>query len=237
MAGGPVEAQSGRRRRIVTAAHYFDNYDPNAPLNVTVKETTEVNKDTPEKGYTITKFTFDGYKGEKIPTLMSMPMKHKGKKLPVIIFLHGIGQNKNFLKEITAPFNQVGFAFVSFDQYTTGRTETGRERRRSWPVWRRSRNVPPRPSTKRGGSLIISWPVRDIDPQRIYLVGASYGAVTGSIVMAKDKRLRAGVMVYGGGDFRKLLDSYANHLGVAAALGLIDGRNLNPEKPPLPKLT
>ena len=77
----------------------------------------------------------------------------------------------------------------------------------------------------------------EVDSQRIYLVGASYGAVTGSIVMAKDKRLRAGVLVYGGGDFRKLLDSYANHLGVAVALGLIDGRNLNPEKPPLPKLT
>ncbi len=69
------------------------------------------------------------------------------------------------------------------------------------------------------------------------MVGASYGAVTGSTVMAKDRRLRAGVLVYGGGDFRKLLHSYANHLGMAAALGLIDGRNLNPEKPPLPKLT
>ena len=77
----------------------------------------------------------------------------------------------------------------------------------------------------------------DIDPQRIYLVGASYGAITGSTVMARDKRLRAGVLVYGGGDFRKLLQSYANHLGMAAFLGMIDGRNLNPEKPPLPKLT
>ncbi len=43
--------------------------------------------------------------------------------------------------------------------------------------------------------------------------------------------------MYGGADYRKLLDSYANHLGVAAALGLIDGKHLNPEKPPLPKLT
>ena len=77
----------------------------------------------------------------------------------------------------------------------------------------------------------------DIDPQRIYLVGASYGAVTGCTVMAKDKRLRAGIMVYGGGDFNKLLDSYAYHLSVGVALGLIDGRNLDPEKPPLPKLT
>ena len=32
-------------------APYFDNYDPRAPLNVAVIETTEVNNETPEKGY------------------------------------------------------------------------------------------------------------------------------------------------------------------------------------------
>ena len=119
--------KAGEGDKIVSAEHYFDNYDPSAPLNITVSETTEVNKSTPEKGYTITRFTFDGYQGEKIPTLMSLPMNRKGKKLPVIVFLHGIGQNKNFLKEITAPFNQVGFAFVCFDQYTQGERKLSRE--------------------------------------------------------------------------------------------------------------
>jgi len=97
-------------RKAYVDAHYFDNYDPTAPLNVTVLDTTEVNKETPEKAYAITKFTFDGYKGEKVPTLMSIPMKRTGKKLPAVIFLHGIGQKKDFLKEITAPFNQTGLA-------------------------------------------------------------------------------------------------------------------------------
>jgi dienelactone hydrolase len=217
-------------------AHYFDNFDPRAPLNVALLETTEVDKETPETGYTITKFAFEGYKGEKIPTLISMPMKSAGKKVPAIIFLHGIGQNKNFLKEITFPYNQAGFAVVSFDQYTQG--ERKLHGRKSLLV--RGEGLAQRASktineTRRLIDYLSTHP--DIDPKRIYLVGASYGAVTGSIVMAKDKRLRAGVMVYGGGDFRKLLNSYANRLGVAAALGLIDGKNLNPEKPPLPKLT
>ena len=228
--------KAGEGDRIVTAANYFNNYDPKAPLNVTVKETTKVNKDTPEKGYTITKFTFDGYKGEKIPTLMSLPMKHKGKKLPVIIFLHGIGQNKNFLKEITAPFNQVGFAFVSFDQYTTGERKLA-EKDSNLAGLEAFAERPAKTINETRRLIDYLLTRRDIDPKRIYLVGASYGAVTGSTVLAKDKRLRAGVMVYGGGDFSKILDSYAYHLGVAAALGLIDGRNLNPEKPPLPKLT
>lgn len=217
-------------------AHYFDNYAPGAPLNITVNETTEVNKETPGKGYTITKFTLDGFKGEKVPTLISLPMKRGGKKLPVVVFLHGIGQNKNFLKEITSPFNQAGFAFVSFDQYTQGERKLGGKTSRL----ARLEAFAQRPAktvneTRRLIDHLSTHP--DLDPRRIYLVGASYGAVTGTTVMARDQRLRAGVLVYGGGDFSKLLDSYANHLGVAVALGLIDGRNLNPEKPPLPKLT
>ncbi len=217
-------------------AHYFDNYDPRAPLNVAVIETTEVNNETPEKGYTITKFSFDGYKSEKIPALISLPMKPKGKKLPTVIFLHGVGQNKSFVKEIASPFSQAGFALVSFDQYTQGE----RKLRGKQSFLARLEAFGQRPAktineTRRLIDYLSTHP--DIDSQRIYLVGASYGAVTGTTAMAKDQRLRAGVMVYGGGDFRKLQDSYANHLSVAVLLGLIDGKNLNPEKPPLPKLT
>ncbi len=217
-------------------AHYFDNYDPLAPLNITTGEVTEVPGETPEAGYTITQFTFDGYKGEKIPTLISRPARLGSGKLPVVIFLHGIGQNKNFLKRITAHFNRAGFALVSFDQYTQGdrklRGKVSALARAEAFLQRAGKTIN---ETRRLMDYLSTNP--DLDLQRIYLVGASYGAITGSIVMARDKRLRAGVMVYGGGDFRKLLDSYANHLGVAAAMGLIDGRNLNPEKPPLPKLS
>jgi dienelactone hydrolase len=216
-------------------AHYFDNYDPGAPLNVTAQDAVEVNKETPEAAYAITRFTFDAYRGEKIPALISMPMERRGKKLPAIIFLHGIGQNKNFLKEITSPFNRAGFALVTFDQYMQGERKL-----RGKSLLARLKAFAARPGktineTRRLIDCLSAHP--DIDSNRIYLVGASYGAVTGSTVLAKDKRVRAGVLVYGGGDFGKLLDSYANHLGVAAMLGLIDGKGVNPEKPPLPKLT
>ena len=217
-------------------AHYYDNYDPRAPLNITASDTNEVNRGTPEKGYTITRFTFDAYGGEKVPTLIALPMNRSGKKLPVVVFLHGIGQNKSFLREITAPFNQVGFAFVCFDQYTQGERKLGGKKSFLGGL----EAFAQRPAktineTRRLIDYLLTRP--DIDPERIYLVGASYGAVTGCTALARDKRMRAGVLVYGGGDFNKLLDAYANHLGVAVALGLIDGKNLDPEKPPLPKLT
>lgn len=217
-------------------AKYFNNYDPNAPLNVTVLEVEEVGKDTPEKGYAITKFTFDGFAGEKVPTLMSIPLERKAERLPAVVFLHGIGQHKGFLKEITMPFNRTGFILVSFDQYMQGERKLPRDS----GALASGRAFLQRPAktineTRRLIDYLATHP--DVDPSRIYLVGASYGAITGSTVMAKDKRIRAGVMVYGGGDLGKLIDSTATHLGVAAAMGMIDGKNFNPEKPPLPTLT
>jgi dienelactone hydrolase len=217
-------------------AHYFDKYDPKAPLNVTVLETEELNADTPEKAYTLTKFTFDGYGGEKVPTLMAAPKRADGKKMPAVVFLHGIGQNKNFLKELAPPFCQTGFMLLSFDQFMQGERKLPKEtsglaslqafRERPWKTVNETRRL-------------IDWLADhpDVDARRIYLVGASYGAITGSTVLAKDKRLRAGVMVYGGGDLGKLVDSVATRLGIGAGFGFIDGKTFNPEKPPLPKLT
>jgi fermentation-respiration switch protein FrsA (DUF1100 family) len=130
----------------------------------------------------------------------------------------------------------MGFAFVSFDQYTTGeRKLEGKQSMFDGLGAFAQRPAKTINETRRLIDYLLTRP--DIDPQRIYLVGASYGAITGSTVMAKDKRLRAGVLVYGGGDFTKLLDAYAYHLSTAVALGLIDGKNLNPERPPLPVLT
>jgi len=221
--------------KVYSDSKYFDNYDPKAPYNIRVEETTPVNAENPALGYEITKFTFDGYAGEKVPTLLSLPIK-RPKPLPVIVFLHGIGQNKNFLKEICAPFNQTGFAICSMDQFMQGE----RKLPAGTSALASARAFQQRPAktineTRRLIGYLQSRP--DIDPERIYLVGASYGAITGSTVMAWDKRIKAGVMVYGGGDLGKLIDSTATRLGIAAGFGWIDGKKFNPEKPPLPKLT
>ena len=45
----------------------------------------------------------------------------------------------------------------------------------------------------------------DIDGGRIYLMGASFGAITGATAAAYDERIRACVLTYGGGNIRKLL--------------------------------
>ena len=137
-------------------AHYFDNYDPSAPLNITVGETTEVNKDTPEKGYTITRFTFDAYRGEKIPTLMSLPMNRSGKKLAGRRLPARHRPEQELSEGNHRPLQPGGVCVCVLRPIHTGRTETGREEVLPGGSGGVRGNGPPRPSTRRGGLLIIS---------------------------------------------------------------------------------
>jgi len=176
---------------------YFDGYDATIPLRETVSEVEE------REGYQRVKLYFESIPGEQIPTLLTLPKAFEG-KVPCVIFLHGIGQKKEFLDEITTPFNEHGFAMATFDQYTRGerKVEEGPVagvvafRQRAGKTINESRRLMDYLSTR-----------PDIDPQRLYLVGASYGAITGSTVAAFDKRVKATVLVYGGGDFDKLLSA------------------------------
>lgn len=176
-------------------AHYYDGYDPALPLNASVK----AEEDRP--AYHRVAFTFDGLPGMPVPSLMALPRDSKG-PFPCVIFLHGIGQEKEFLDDIAAPFTQAGFAFVSFDQYTRGDRKLKDTKRLESLLAFRRRGALTVIETRR---LMDYLQTRDdIARDRIYLCGASYGAITGSTAAAFDPRIRAVVLCYGGGNLRLL---------------------------------
>lgn len=184
--------------KLVSDFRYFSSYDPKAPFNVQVGESAE------KENYRRLKLAFDGQAGEPVPTIMTFPKEVKG-KVPCVIFLHGIGQHKEFLDEITTPFNQAGFAMACFDQYMQGERKIPSDQYLKQALAFRQRPWKTINETRRLIDFLQTYP--DVDPQRIYLVGASYGAITGSTVASFDHRLRAAVLVYGGGDISKLLDA------------------------------
>lgn len=191
--------------RIWADATYFNEYNPKAPFNVNIREVTVVNQGDPNKEYQLIHFYFAGVNGEMVPTLMTIP--NKGwEKYPVVIFLHGIGQKKDFLKEITMPFIETGFAMACFDQLMQGERKLPPEA--GWlQQYRAFRKRPARTinETRRLIDYLSGHP--QIDTRRIYLVGASYGAITGSTVLSFDKRIRAGILIYGGADIPTMLDA------------------------------
>ncbi len=188
---------------------YFNEYNPSLPFNVQVKEATHV-EDTVDlfgivrpRRFEKLLFSMDARPGEPMPVILTLPVERSG-KLPAIIFLHGIGQNKRFLEEICTPFNEAGFAMACFDQSMQGEREVEGSlldqavafRKRPWKTIN---------DTRRLIDYLQTHP--DIDPARIYLVGASYGAITGSTVTAFDPRIRASVLVVGGADIKTMLNA------------------------------
>ncbi len=191
---------------------FYDDYDPNLPCELRIR-----GRET-RAAYRRIDFTFLGVRDSPVPTLLALPrLERYPGPYPCIVFLHGIGQKKTFLDVIASRFTDQGFAMACFDQYTRG------ERRlpRDTPYGEQAK------AFRRRAALTVIETRRlldclerrnDIDPRRFYLVGASYGAITGAVAAAFDTRFRAVVLCYGGGNFRKLLASReaGKALGAAA---------------------
>jgi len=184
--------------KLVFDAHYFDGYDPAAPLNAQILSEEE------REGYRRVYFAFEGVGGMRVPSLMALPLEGAG-PFPTLVFLHGIGQEKEFLDQVAGHYAAEGLVLATFDQYMQG------ERRLRGANWRRKARA-----MYARGALTVNEARRlvdyletrpDVAKDRIYLIGASYGAMTGAIAGAFDKRFKAVNLVYGGGDFTKMARS------------------------------
>ena len=178
-------------------ASYFSSYDASLPFRAEVQSVQQ------RDDYERVRFHFDGEPGERVPTLLTFPKEMKG-KVPCIVLLHGIGQKKEFLDEVCAPFAKSGFAMACFDQHMRG------ERRIKGGLLAEAVAFRKRPyktinDARRLLDYLSTHP--RIDQNRLYLVGASYGAIMGSTVVSFDKRIKAAVMIYGGAHLRTLLSA------------------------------
>lgn len=194
-------------------ASYYRGYDRDLPLNVMLREDKTYPDGEPK--YRRLAFTFAGSAGQTVPAVGAWPLGGQG-PFPCIVFLHGIGQEKEFLDRIAVPFVEAGYAMVTFDQYMRGERKLGETGKLAGLLAFRRRGAFTVIETRR----LLDYLSRreDIAGERIYLLGASYGAITGSTAAALDQRIRAAVLCYGGGNFKHLLDNAeaARMLGVLA---------------------
>lgn len=190
-------------------ATYFKPHDPAAPLYPEVAENAIITEPVTlfdiefPREYRRTEFSIQGRPGDRIPCVITQPVAFEG-RLPTIVFVHGSGQTKRFIDSIASPFNKAGFNMVSFDQLGRG------DRPVEGGAWQGLRTWYDRGWTAvDDASRVVDYLLTrdDVDPDRIYYVGASYGAMVGTHVLARDKRFAAGVLIVGGGDFRVMADA------------------------------
>ena len=190
-------------------ANYFRHHDATLPLNAEVGDNAVVTEPVNlfgvdmERNYRRIPFSIEARPGDRVPCVLTQPIEVT-EPLPTIIFVHGAGQSKSFVERICSPFNASGFNMVSFDQWGQGEREHGGgalEAARSW----RERGWRSVHDTRRIVDYLLTRD--DVDPERLYLVGASYGSMVSTHVLAQDKRFDAAILLVGGGDFRIMADA------------------------------
>lgn len=192
-----------------TDKHFYDGYSSSHPLNsiagepVLVDGTVEAFHNTLPAHYRRQRIEFDSQPGERVPAIMTLPVDAT-EPVPVLILLHGSHQEKEFVEEICTPFNEAGFAMVCFDQHMRGERKVRGSALKTMKAFR-DRCYKTVHDTRRLIDYLATRP--DIDSNRVYLIGASYGAITGTVVVAQEKRIRAAALVVGGGNFRLLANA------------------------------
>lgn len=189
-------------------SRFLDGYDPHTPLNMAVRG----EEDRPD--YHRVDLVFDGLPGMAVPTLLALP-RDVTSPYPCIIFLYGINQKKEFLDDIAAVFTKAGFAICCAEQYTKGERKLHDSSKLDDLIALRRRAALNVIETRRLVDCLQTRP--EIAPDRIYLLGASFGAITGSTAAAFEPRIAAAVMTYGGGNLPLLFDSEASK----STLGLL----------------
>ena len=119
--------------------------------------------------------------------------KQKAEKLPVVIFIHGIGGDKTYLAFWHAELAQQGFAVISVDAHLSGdrkiaTTIGGIQAEQGW-VWPHQTVVN---HTANNVSRILDLlPARrEFDPTRVAVTGISMGGATTMVLAWRDPEFR-----------------------------------------------
>ncbi len=146
-------------------------------------------------------FQFEGLCGEMIPARMALPAQGTG-PWPLVVVLYGMGQTMKLFDTAANAVTSRGFAIVVFEQYgwgeRTGRALVGISEKA---------DVDERAHRTYLESRLLLDALRDwneINPQRCYLWGFSFGGMCAARVVAAEPRYRACVISVCGGDFQDI---------------------------------
>ena len=160
--------------------------------------------DPPENrgAYVIQKFSYESAPGQKVPVTAVLPAAD-GRRHPTIIFLYGIGMKMKLYDEVSEAVTRAGFALVIPEQYGRGERAGVKSKGVEKFLDVRRRIVLTILETRRLADELSGLP--GVDPERIYLWGASFGAMTGCPAMAYDQRFKAAVFTVAAGDLQRIV--------------------------------
>jgi cephalosporin-C deacetylase-like acetyl esterase len=184
------------------------DYDANAPLDVRQEGTTEA------VGSALERVSFASPRGGRVPAIVGVP-RQGNKPYPALILLHGYGGRKDDWGPLIVALSAKGWAAIAIDaMYHGQRAEPGQNILSNDWASNRAAFIQTIIDERRALDYLASR--GDIDVKRVGLLGASMGAIMGSITTAVEPRIKCAVLAVGGGDWRQLVEK--SQLGAVSVL-------------------
>ena len=182
----------------------FYAYDASAPLDAEAEEPVDSGI------LSVQTVRFRSVNDEMVPATVSRP-KTEG-KVPVILFLHGLGGSRADSAKVAPLLAGQGVAIVSIDAAHHGdrRAEGGAMFSADLEMMVKGFRQTII-DNRRALDYIASRD--DLDAERVVLVGVSMGGILGSMVASLDERILAPFLIVGGGDLVGILQT--SEIGVA----------------------
>ncbi len=181
---------------------YADN--PSAPLAVHVTGHASF------PGCRMTRLSYAGKGGARVPALLFVPAgATRAHRVPCLIVLHGLGGSKELMAGFCRYLASAGYASLAIDLYHHGERAP---RAQAGPVTAEALQQDlvggvqqTATDTRRGLDFLQTVP--EVNPRRLGLAGFSLGAMVGTVAAGTDTRIKAAVLVSGGGGWGEILKS------------------------------
>ncbi len=155
------------------------------------------------------RFSYRSTNNQRVPALLFLPLKPDADMgpIPCIVILHGLGGSKEIMAGYALAMAKFGYASLVIDEYGQGergplKTVPGQE------AGQLGRTVAQTAVDVRRGIDYLETR-REIDAKRIGLAGVSLGAIVGTVAAGVEPRIKACVLISGGGDWGVILKTLA----------------------------
>jgi len=187
-------------------------YDTSAPLNAVCVQTAETAQAVEER------IELDSPGGGRVAGLLIRPRTVQ--RPPVILFLHGLGGSKNDTR-LAAPLAvQHGYAVLGLDAAMHGDRRVEGQMIFS-PDLVRTKVAFIQSIVDYRRALDYLATRQDVRADKVGLVGASMGAIMGTILTAVERRVAAALLLVGGGDWKKFIQA-SQHPAAASLLPILE---------------
>jgi len=201
----PAYAQAPQinREAVYQKALPLYQYDASQPLAVKLGAAQTIG----EGKVRLLRFSYASTNGQRVPALLFLPpipSTHRDMPVvPCVIILHGLGGSKEIMAGYALAMAKFGYASLVIDEYGQGErgplktVPSQQAEQLATAVRQTSVDV------RRGLDFLETRP--EIDGKRVGLAGVSLGAIIGTVVSGVEPRLKAAVLVSGGGDWGLIL--------------------------------